>query len=150
MNTTNPKIIGLWGKGSRGKTHTLNLVATLLKLNRGATIVQGEIPTDLSEDSIYIIKYHNKKIGIVTYGDDGKTLSKAFGDIENDCDLYICATRTKDSSVEFARKEFYNILWVEKWSITTENCQLNHMDELRQKANELQAMGIIDIIDEIL
>lgn len=149
MNTTNPKIIGLWGKGSRGKTHTLNLVAILLKLNRGATIIQGEIPTDLSEDSIYIIKYHKKKIGIVTYGDDGKTLSKAFGDIENDCDLYICATRTKDSSVEFVRSGYFNIVWVERWSITTENCQLNHMDELRQKANELQAMGIIDIIDAI-
>lgn len=32
MNTTNPKIIGLWGKGSRGKTHTLNLVVVLLKI----------------------------------------------------------------------------------------------------------------------
>lgn len=149
MESHKPKIIALWGKESRGKTHTLNLVATLLKLNRGATIVQGEIPTDLSEDSIYIIKYHNKKIGIVTYGDDGKTLSKAFGDIENDCDLYICATRTKDSSVEFVRSGYFNIVWVERWSITTENCQLKHMDELRQKANELQAMGIIDIIDAI-
>lgn len=144
-----PKVIGLWGKGSRGKTHTLNLVVVLLK-NRGATIVQGEISTDLSKDSKYIVEYHNKKIGIVTYGDDGKTLSKAFGDIENDCDLYICATRTKDSSVEFARKEFYNILWVEKWSITTEYCKLNNIDNLQQKTNELQAMGIIDIIDEIL
>lgn len=149
MNTTNPKIIGLWGKGSRGKTHTLNLVVVLLK-NRGATIIKGEIPADFSKDGIYIVEYHNKKIGIVTYGDDGKTLSKAFGDIENDCDLYICATRTKDSSVEFARKEFYNILWVEKWGITTEHCNLNNIDNLQQKANELQAMGIIDIIDEIL
>lgn len=51
MNTTNPKIIGLWGKGSRGKTHTLNLVATLLKLNRGATIIRGQIPANLSKDS---------------------------------------------------------------------------------------------------
>lgn len=149
MESHKPKVIALWGKESRGKTHTLNLVAVLLKLNRGATIIQGEIPADLSEDSIYIIEYHKKKIGIVTCGDDGKTLSKAFGGIDNNCDLYICATRTKDSSVEFARNEFYNILWVEKWSITTENCELNHMDELRQKANELQAMGIIDIIDAI-
>lgn len=149
MESHKPKIIALWGKESRGKTHTLNLVATLLKLNRGATIVQGEIPTDLSEDRIYIIEYHKKKIGIVTCGDDGKTLSKAFGDIKNDCDLYICATRTKDSSVEFVRSGYFNIVWVERWSITTENCQLNHMDELRQKANELQAMGIIDIIDAI-
>ena len=150
MESHKPKIIALWGKGSRGKTHTLNLVATLLKFNRDAAIIKGEIPADLSNDSIYIVEYHNKKIGIVTYGDDGKTLSKAFCDIENDCDLYICATRTKDSSVEFARKEFYNILWIEKWSITTEHCELNNIDNLQQKTNELQAMGIIDIIDEIL
>lgn len=150
MESCKPKIIALWGKESRGKTHTLNLVAALLKLNRCAIIIRDETPADLSNDSIYIVEYHNKKIGIVTYGDDGNTLSKAFGDIENDCDLYICATRTKDSSVEFARNEFYNILWVEKWSITTEHCELNNIDNLQQKANELQAMGIIDIIDEIL
>ena len=138
------------GKKSRGKTHTLNLVATLLKFNRDAAIIKGEIPANLSNDSIYIVEYNNKKIGIVTYGDDGKTLSKAFCDIENDCDLYICATRTKDSSVEFARNEFYNILWVEKWSITTEHCKLNNINNLQQKTNELQAMGIIDIIDEIV
>lgn len=150
MESHKPKIIALWGKESRGKTHTLNLVATLLKFNRDAAIIKGEIPANLSNDSIYIVEYHNKKIGIVTYGDDGKALSKAFFDIENDCDLYICATRTKDSSVEFARKEFYNILWVEKWSITTEHCELNNIDNLQQKANELQAMGIIDIIDQIL
>ena len=125
------------------------MVAVLLK-NRGATIIQGQIHANLSKDSKYIVEYHNKKIGIVTYGDDGKTLSKAFGDIENDCDLYICATRTKDSSVEFARKEFYNILWVEKWGITTEHCELNNIKKLQQKSNEIQAMGIIDIIDEIL
>lgn len=150
MELHKPKIIALWGKESKGKTHTLNLVATLLKFNRDAAIIKGEIPANLSNDSVYIVEYHNKKIGIVTYGDDGKTLSKAFCDIENDCDLYICATRTKDSSVEFARKEFYNILWVEKWSITTEHCELNNIDNLQQKTNELQAMGIIDIIDEIL
>lgn len=149
MNTSNPKIIGLWGKGSRGKTHTLNLVVVLLK-NRGATIIKGEIPADFSKDGIYIVEYHNKKIGIVTYGDDGKTLSKAFGDIENDCDLYICATRTKDSSVKFVRKEFYNILWVEKWGITTEHCELHNIKKLQQKSNEIQAMGIIDVIDEVL
>lgn len=149
MESHKPKIIALWGKESRGKTHTLNLVATLLKLNRGARIKQGQVPEDLSKDCNYIVEYRDKKIGIVTYGDDGKTLSKAFGDIENDCDLYICATRTKDSSVEFVRSGYFNIVWVERWSITTENCQLNHMDELRQKANELQAMGIIDIIDAI-
>lgn len=149
MEFHNPKLIGLWGKCSRGKTHTLNLVAVLLK-NRGATIIQGEIPTDLSDDSKYIIDYHNKKIGIVTYGDDGKTLSKAFDNIDNDCDLYICATRTKDSSVKFVRKNFYKILWVEKWGITTEHCELNNIKKMQQKSNELQAMGIIDVIDEIL
>lgn len=149
MESNKPKIIGLWGKGSRGKTHTLNLVAVLLK-NRGATIIQGQIPANLSNDSKYIVEYHNKKIGIVTCGDDGKTLSKAFDDIENDCDLYICATRTKDSSVKYVRKKFYKILWVEKWGITTEHCQLNNIKKLQQKSNELQAMGIIDVIDEIL
>lgn len=79
MESNKPKIICLWGKGSRGKTHTLNLVVVLLK-NRGATIVQDEISTDLSKDSKYIVEYHNKKIGIVTYGDDG-TIFVLFGQL---------------------------------------------------------------------
>lgn len=37
-----------------------------------------------------------------------------------------------------------------KWDITTEHCKLNNIDKLQQKANEFQAMGIIDIVDEIL
>ena len=37
-----------------------------------------------------------------------------------------------------------------KWDITTEHCELNNIDNLQQKTNELQAMGIIDVIDEIL
>lgn len=37
-----------------------------------------------------------------------------------------------------------------KWDITTEHCKLNNTNNLQQKTNELQAMGIIDIIDEIL
>lgn len=79
MNTTKPKVIALWGKESRGKTHTLNLVAVLLK-NRGATIIQGEIPANLRNDSKYIIDHHNKKIGIVTCGDDG-TIFVLFGQL---------------------------------------------------------------------
>ena len=51
MELSKPKIIGLWGKESRGKTHTLNLVVVLLK-NRGATIIQGEVPADFSKDGI--------------------------------------------------------------------------------------------------
>ena len=149
MSKKKKKIICLWGKGSRGKTHTLNLVAVLLK-NRGATIIQGEVPSDLGKDSKYIVEYHNKKIGIVTCGDDGKTLSNAFGGIKIECDLYICATRTKESSVEFVRSEYYNIVWAERLSITTEHCKLNNIDKLQQKTNEVQAMGIIDIIDQIL
>ena len=55
------------------------MVAVLLK-NRGATIIQGEVLADLSNDSIYIIDYHNKKIGVVTYGDDG-TIFVLFGQL---------------------------------------------------------------------
>ena len=37
-----------------------------------------------------------------------------------------------------------------KLDITTEHCKLNNIDNLQQKTNEVQAMGKINIIDEIL
>lgn len=37
-----------------------------------------------------------------------------------------------------------------KWDITTEHCELNNIDNLQQKTNELQALGIIDLINKIV
>lgn len=69
---------------------------------------------------------------------DANLLEKAFASINNDI------------LVKFIRKNFYNVVWVEKWGITTEHCELNNIKKLQQKANEIQAMGIIDVIDEVL
>lgn len=53
------------------------------------------------------------------------------------------------SPVESIRKNFI-MFYNKKWDITTEHCELNNIDNLQQKTNEVQAMGIIDVIDEIL
>lgn len=143
-------IIVLWGKGNRGKTQTLNLVANLLCTSYDAILIEGLITDDIREDSNCVLEYQGKKIGIVTSGDNGNILHNEFENLPTDCDLYICPTRTKESSCDFVRDSFNNIVWVEKWAITTENCNISNIDFLRRKANQIQALGIIDLINEIV
>lgn len=145
-----PKIIALWGTASKGKTQTLNLVINKLCCNYGADVVSGNFFGNIKNDSCLVVDYQGKKIGIITNGDNDEVLSKGFEKLPDDCDLYICASRTKGSSCKSIRNKKSNIVWVEKWCITTENCKLNNIEFLQRKANDIQATGIIEIIREIL
>lgn len=145
-----PNIIVLFGTASKGKTQTLNLVINRLCYNLGANIVLGNFSDDIKVDSCVVLDYLGKRIGIVTNGDNNKVLSDEFEKLPNDCDLYICASRTKGSSCEYIRRTKSNIVWIGKWCITTEKCEINNIEFLQRKANDVQALGIIEIIREIL
>ena len=147
-----PKAIVLWGKANRGKTQTLNLVISKLCYNFGASVLTGTISTNKISDNCVVLAYADKRIGIITNGDNAYVLAESFNKLPNDCDLYICASRTKGSSCNFIKKNHMTseVVWVEKYGITAENCELNNISFFQKKANDIQAQGIIEIIREIL
>lgn len=145
-----PKIIVLFGTASKGKTQTLNLVINRLCCNFDASVVLGNFSGNIKVDSCMVLDYLGKRIGIVTNGDNDEVLNKGFEKLPDDCDLYICASRTKGSSCDYIRRKKSNIVWIEKWCITTEKCKINNIEFLQRKTNDIQALGIIEIIREIL
>ena len=126
-------IIGLWGPGEKGKTKTLNLLIKSLGGPEG------------TEDRRVRLTYKKKKIAITTYGDDKEQLQSnvAFFDEEN-CDIYVTATRTRGGSVveleKFEKKIGAEIIWISK----------SYSTSYQELINERQAETIKDVIDSVI
>ena len=119
------KILALWGKGSKGKTTTINLLTKLLSnnfKNIDASKYPITIPVNMKKDNLYVLKYKSKKIGITTRGDNKEALEEDFKDLPNDCALYICATRTKGETCKYIedRTTDGDIFWIAKASLSRE------------------------------
>lgn len=146
MILSNKEVIVLWGKGDRGKTTTLKLLIEEL-INLGAKKIDGG-DSNLTNDIWAILEYKNKKIGIVTVGDDQQSLKKYFDKLNNECDIYICASRTKGISCDYIKTHFTDsvIIWQEKLSITVENKSVD-LTRLQDLANKAQVSVLIETIE---
>lgn len=62
--------------------------------------------------------------------------------------IYICASRTKGGSCDYILTHFpqSKILWEEKWAVTGESASIPCLDYLQNKANDIQALGIVEAI----
>ena len=146
-----PKVIVLWGKGQRGKTTTLNLLIEKL-ISSGAAVLRGAPASNPEINCWVILEYQGRKIGIITAGDDEKTLDYYFRKLCIRCDVYICASRTKGSSCQYIKNRFQDhlIVWQEKWSVGIEGSRKTSVeDDLRKDANEKQVKGLIRTIDTL-
>ena len=100
----NSKAIVLWGRENTGKTTTLNLLVYKL-INIGANVLFGNfsrtvlINNYLTANHYAVFEYDSKKIAVITAGDNDKTLDDYFSKIDCDCDIYVCACRTKVAHV---------------------------------------------------
>lgn len=153
------KILSLWGKGSKGKTTTINLLTKLLSnnfKNIDASKYPITIPVNMKKDNLYVLKYKSKKIGITTRGDNKEALAEDFKDLPNDCALYICATRTKGETCKYIedRTTDGDIFWIAKASLSLETHNKYVADSfikgLQKKANENQAEILVAFIDEMI
>lgn len=105
------KIIVLYAAANRGKTTTLKILMELL------TLVSESYNVWQDKDACGWFVINGKKISVCSAGDD-ETVVK--DNIENykDCDIFVCASRTKGGSVneieKLAKREKVEIDWVEK------------------------------------
>lgn len=155
------KILALWGKGSKGKTTTLNMLTNLLSNNSAKVDVQKHFIGSKTEDNCYVVTYKEKKIGITTRGDTKEVLENDFKWLENycdgkNCDLYICASRSKGSTVSFIKSiaSEEDIFWISKITISQEN-KNGYVTPLfieiqQDKANKKQAESLVEFIDEMI
>lgn len=150
----NSKAIVLWGRENTGKTTTLNLLVYKL-INIGANVLFGNfsrtvlINNYLTENHYAVFEYDSKKIAVITAGDNDKTLDDYFSKIDCDCDIYVCACRTKGCSCNYIKTLFSenNILWIEKYSVTGNSKNIFPcLKAFQYCANETQAGDILKII----
>lgn len=144
------KAIVLFGRANTGKTTTLNLLIDKLTSKYGATTLMSIPSANANNDKAIAVKYNGLNIAIITEGDHANALDYYFGKII-ECDIYICASRTKSSSVEYISNRFLGnyIMWQEKWSISEQNLTSPVLKTLQDEANDLQAEALIKAINSI-
>ena len=107
----NNLICVLYGSSNTGKTTSLRLLAKKLEQ---ITIPSITIPN--KDDFVVTFILKNKKIGIITGGDDRGAIESGLTQINNNrrCDIIFCASRTKGQTTNFLNKTFKNeeLRWI--------------------------------------
>ena len=144
-------IIKLRGVSGAGKTMTLIQLADRL-VRCGAIEItrnqQGNSPIDYAIRQTFL----GKKIGIITAGDFVQIVKDGFTSVGHDCDIYVCATRTKGAADNYINTVIPGAIIVtyEKWFIENESgFDPVLLNTLRDIANESQINSIISLITSL-
>lgn len=138
------KCVVIYGKASVGKTETLKNLITLIKRD-GYRIHKEE---DRGDDRVLVAEVRGKKVGITSRGDSMDILNDDF-EWMGECDLYVCASRTKGQTVEFLKKNFSIILWQNRWSVLKNDYGFS-FTSLYKDSQETQGKMLYDLIVNIL
>lgn len=137
-------IIAIWGTSGIGKSDTIISVC-----NKLSESLKPDYKDYYGKDiDAEFEKKDNKRIGISSIGDpdshQGALLRKH---AEANCDIIICASRTKGETTEniraIAKQYSYEIIWTSNFHNPTENI-LKGLD-----LNNLFADSIISLIDQL-
>jgi hypothetical protein len=119
INKNMKNIIALSGVSSIGKSETIKLLyAKLINEFKDFSFVEDvKQITDDKGDIRVVIVIHGKIIGIESQGDPGSRVIRSLPNfVKLNCDIIICATRTRGSTVKLLEKfsNEYKIEWMNK------------------------------------
>lgn len=158
MKKSEPKAIVIWGVGSTGKTSTLNLLMNTF-VGKKVSFIKKPASKALTDNTFCVFEYKGKHIAIMTVGDDRSILSDYYSRIDKiiknsniSIDIYVCASRTKGSSVNFLKETFGedNIIWFSKMSINSSSKTLCNIKSIQDEHNSKQADLLLSLINEII
>ena len=153
------KIIALQGKSHTGKSYCLQKLIYKMSKNNKVVCVYPRSITKFNElirtgvsrtenncmvDFVVYGKIGDKTIGIITYGDNEKTLANGFESLEKyNCALYVCACRTHGETVDFLEKLTANgkLVLHGRWHVNEEKYRditvNNQVEELESEIKEM-------------
>lgn len=142
-------ILALWHTEKKGKTETLRAVAEelLTRYPNNEIFCSSYEPNATGQDFKLVISVNGKKVGIVSKGDPETELKEKLTKFVqiHQCDVIICATRTKGQTFYAVdsvwSNEDYDIIWTSTYQVDEE--------KLQKKANTIKAKHIIDLLESL-
>lgn len=146
VENMNKKIIALQGTSTKGKSTTLKLLINLLSKKHYVDIIY-----DTKVEQVAIVIINDKKVGITTRGDTQYCLETDFKKLKN-CDLYVCACRSKGETLDFLDKESKDgiLLLHGKWYFSVYNGTYKDEENMRESINIRQANSIYEQILDLI
>jgi hypothetical protein len=145
----NRRIIALRGRGSIGKTTTINMFADML-LTRGWTRESRLLHGNGVDITDVYVGADGVRLGVASAGDNFNEVDKSLRILfDANCTIVVCACRTRDmpdangvvQGTHFAMNQFTNdITFVIKTIVETDN------DEQRRRANDADVDRLINTI----
>lgn len=134
--------IALSGTANKGKSETINEICTLLdEQYKDNSSYKLRILEQLEKDIVLIISIDSFKIGIISKGDIPEDISTWLLKFrEDECDIIICATRTRRGTVEEVNALYpeYDIIWATPYFSNEKN---------HSELNALAAKHIVDMVN---
>lgn len=110
-------IIAVWGNANTGKSSTIKLVFDLFNvIYKGQISIIDNGPLN-THDITKVFRCNNYIVGIESQGDPKSNIFDSLPMfVDKQCDLIICATRTKGDTVsiveEIENKNGYDVIWL--------------------------------------
>jgi len=137
------KIFGLYGAANVGKSQTIKEVYNLLSSEYKTAKIKHQI---LESDIIVVLTIDGITIGIESQGDPNSRLAESLSlFVKMECNIIICATRTRGQTVDAVNKlvknHEYEVLWLK---------QDVKSDGSEYESNKAMARRIVDEIEKTI
>ena len=135
-----------FARSDSGKTTALNQLAKKLKQHKD--VVQSDSDDLQNGDMWYLFEYKEKKICIITSGDNSKDMEEWFGwALKANADVVVCASRSKGETIdcvnEYAEKGDYYVVWLSNYYCNSDESIINML-------NDCTAESILNVIEKLL
>lgn len=142
-------IVCLWGPANVGKTSVIKGLFQELK-RAGETKMLGESGADIC----VTVRYKGSLIGLVSQGDPNSLQEEWLRDpAVQSCDIIVCASRSKGSTVEAVQKiaadQAYDLLWLAPLYVRCDSGNIP-TDELHTLLQQATMQSVLNIINQFI
>lgn len=142
-------VIAVWNAANRGKTETLRHLAQLITTKHFDDItIMNYQKSEVNRDFKMVFKLRDKHIGIISEGDPQTGLRNKL-DTFHHCDLIICTSRTKGTTVdeveEFCKANQSTLIWSQTYKV---DGALKSNQTIIDETNLLKAKHLLELIEK--